>query len=184
MSQSFTFIDVAGNQAQYTVYEMDYRNVFRWSTYHGDQGFALIRGGPVSGKDRLEGQHGGEPTVQQTALAPPQLRGAPLNRPPLNAICWVSLHPDKMEIPVYLLFFLSGSPALIYQIVWQRTLFAIYGVNVESVTIVVSAFMLGLGLGSFAGRRIGRYPNAPRLLLFGAVLHAVALSSFGCSCPR
>ena len=28
------------------------------------------------------------------------------------------------------LFFCSGFPALIYQIVWQRALFAIYGVNV------------------------------------------------------
>lgn len=36
----------------------------------------------------------------------------------------------------YLLFFLSGFPALIYQIVWQRTLFAIYGVNIESVVTV------------------------------------------------
>src|SRR5215471_7768922 len=79
-----------------------------------------------------------------------------------------------MEIPVYLLFFLSGFPALIYQIVWQRTLFAIYGVNVESVTIVVSAFMLGLGIGSFAGGRISRYPSAPRLLLFGALELGIA----------
>jgi spermidine synthase len=74
-----------------------------------------------------------------------------------------------MAAPIYLLFFLSGFPALIYQIVWQRTLFAIYGVNVESVTIVVSAFMLGLGIGSFAGGYLTRNPRVPRLLLFGAV---------------
>jgi hypothetical protein len=40
MSQSFTFIDVAGNQAQYTVYERDRHDEFRWSTDHGDQGAA------------------------------------------------------------------------------------------------------------------------------------------------
>ncbi len=74
----------------------------------------------------------------------------------------------------YLLFFLSGFPALIYQIVWQRTLFAIYGVNVESVTIVVSAFMLGLGLGSLAGGRISKSPTAPLLLLFGFVELGIA----------
>ena len=45
------------------------------------------------------------------------------------------------------LFFCSGFPALIYQIVWQRVLFSIYGVNVQSVAVVVSAFMLGLGSG-------------------------------------
>jgi hypothetical protein len=38
MSQSFTFIDVAGNFAQYTVYERDYHDEFRWSTEHGDHG--------------------------------------------------------------------------------------------------------------------------------------------------
>ena len=48
------------------------------------------------------------------------------------------------------LFFFSGFPALIYQLTWQRALFRIFGVNTESVTIVVTAFMLGLGLGSLA----------------------------------
>ncbi|HEY3930446.1 MAG TPA: hypothetical protein VGL89_18885 [Candidatus Koribacter sp.] len=57
---------------------------------------------------------------------------------------------------LYVLFFISGFPALIYQIVWQRALFTIYGINVESVTVVVTAFMLGLGLGSLFGGRISR----------------------------
>src|SRR5580692_8779824 len=74
----------------------------------------------------------------------------------------------------YLLFFLSGFPALIYQIVWQRTLFAIYGVNVESVTVVVSAFMLGLGLGSLAGGRVSKSRSAPLLLMFGAAELGIA----------
>jgi spermidine synthase len=51
-------------------------------------------------------------------------------------------------------------PALIYQIVWQRVLFSIYGVNSQSVVVVVSAFMLGLGLGSLLGGRLSaRFPN-------------------------
>ncbi len=74
----------------------------------------------------------------------------------------------------YILFFVSGFPALLYQIVWQRTLFAIYGVNIESVTIVVSAFMLGLGLGSLAGGRISRNSAAPLLLLFGGIELGIA----------
>jgi spermidine synthase len=67
------------------------------------------------------------------------------------------------------LFFFSGFPALIYQLTWQRELFRIFGVNSESVTIVVSAFMLGLGLGSLAGgwlsvrRGISPCPCWPRL---------------------
>ncbi len=40
MSQSYTLIDVSGNQAQYTVYEKDRNDEFHWSTDHGDQGVA------------------------------------------------------------------------------------------------------------------------------------------------
>ena len=76
---------------------------------------------------------------------------------------------------LYILFFLSGFPALIYQIVWQRTLFAVYGVNIESVTIVVSAFMLGLGIGSLLGGRLSRDPKAPLLLLFAGVEIGIAV---------
>ena len=39
MSQSFTFIDPAGNQAQYTVYDADRQNEYHWSTDYGDSGF-------------------------------------------------------------------------------------------------------------------------------------------------
>jgi hypothetical protein len=38
-SQSFTFIDPAGNRAQYTVYDVDRHDEYRWSTDHGDSGF-------------------------------------------------------------------------------------------------------------------------------------------------
>jgi hypothetical protein len=40
MSQSITFIDPAGNRAQYTVHERDHRNEYYWSTEHGDHGLA------------------------------------------------------------------------------------------------------------------------------------------------
>jgi len=40
VSQSFTFIDVAGNRADYTVHDRDQRNEFYWSTDHGDHGVA------------------------------------------------------------------------------------------------------------------------------------------------
>src|SRR5580704_13827232 len=67
------------------------------------------------------------------------------------------------------LFFFSGFPALIYQLVWQRALFRIFGVNIESVTVVVTAFMLGLGLGSLCGGWISRRSNVQPLLLLGVI---------------
>jgi MFS family permease len=67
------------------------------------------------------------------------------------------------------LFFCSGMPALTYQIVWQRALFTIYGVNSESVAVVVSAFMIGLGLGSLLGGWLSaRFPRS------GVFLFAIA----------
>ncbi|MEA2936947.1 MAG: hypothetical protein QOC56_451 [Alphaproteobacteria bacterium] len=67
------------------------------------------------------------------------------------------------------LFFLSGFPALIYQLTWQRTLFRIFGVNIESVTIVVTAFMLGLGLGSLAGGWLSKHRRVALLPLLAAI---------------
>jgi len=61
---------------------------------------------------------------------------------------------------LYAIFFVSGFCSLIYQVVWQRVLFSIYGVNIESITIIVSIFMLGLGFGSLVGGEFSkRYPK-------------------------
>jgi spermidine synthase len=75
------------------------------------------------------------------------------------------------------LFFCSGFPALIYQIVWQRVLFSIYGVNVQSVAVVVSAFMLGLGIGSLVGGRVSERFPARGILIFG--ICELAIAGFG-----
>lgn len=72
------------------------------------------------------------------------------------------------------LFFFSGFPALIYQLSWQRALFRIFGVNIESVTIVVTAFMLGLGLGSLAGGFLSKRRDIPLLPLLAAIEFATA----------
>jgi spermidine synthase len=81
----------------------------------------------------------------------------------------------KESLLISVLFFFSGMPALIYQIVWQRALFAIYGVNAESVAIIVSAFMLGLGLGSLVGGRFSaRFPRYG-VLIFGIAELGIAL---------
>jgi predicted membrane-bound spermidine synthase len=78
---------------------------------------------------------------------------------------------------VYAIFALSGFSALLYQVVWQRALFAIYGINVESVTVVVTAFMLGLGVGSLAGGAVSKDPKRPAILLFALV--ELGIGTFG-----
>jgi predicted membrane-bound spermidine synthase len=74
-----------------------------------------------------------------------------------------------------LVFFLSGFAALVYQVVWQRALFAIFGLNIESVTIVVTAFMLGLGLGSVVGGALSLDVRRPLLLWFASAEAGIAI---------
>src|SRR5215467_3194284 len=76
---------------------------------------------------------------------------------------------DRQTRILCVLFFFSGAPALIYQLTWQRALFLIFGVNIESVTIVVTAFMLGLGIGSLAGGWLSKQRAIPLLLLLAAI---------------
>jgi spermidine synthase len=84
---------------------------------------------------------------------------------------------SAVQQALYLLFFLSGFAALIYQIVWQRVLFVAFGVNIESVTITVSLFMFGLGIGSLVGGVLSRrFPHrAPQLF----VLCEIVIGLFG-----
>jgi predicted membrane-bound spermidine synthase len=48
-------------------------------------------------------------------------------------------------------FFVSGAAALIYQVCWNRALYGAIGVDMDSVTIIVSCFMLGIGIGGALG---------------------------------
>lgn len=69
-------------------------------------------------------------------------------------------HTDSQEKILLLLFFLSGSSALIYQIIWQKLLFTAFGVDMQTIAIIVSVFMLGLGAGSLVGGQFAeRYPD-------------------------
>lgn len=78
-------------------------------------------------------------------------------------------------------FFCSGAAGLIYQVAWQRLLFSNFGVDLISVCIIVSTFMLGLGLGALAGGWLGdRFP-ASTLKIF--VFCEVIIGTFGLVSP-
>jgi spermidine synthase len=75
------------------------------------------------------------------------------------------------------LFFFSGFAAIIYQIVWQRMLYASFGTNIEAITIIVSVFMFGLGLGSLLGGYLSRKYNSSLIQLFVTI--EIAIGVFG-----
>lgn len=92
--------------------------------------------------------------------------GAPIPRC-LDPIAWL-LHG---------VFLFSGAAALVYQLVWQRVLYTIYGIDIASVTVVVTAFMLGLGIGSLFGGALSRI--APRFTLEIFAAFEIAIGLFG-----
>ncbi len=62
------------------------------------------------------------------------------------------------------LFFLSGASGLLYQVLWIRIFTSILGGTTQSMSAVVSAFMLGMAAGSYIfGRIADRTPRAVRL---------------------
>jgi spermidine synthase len=73
-------------------------------------------------------------------------------------------------------FFVSGFATLIYQTIWQRMLALFGGADVYSVTIIVAAFMAGLGFGGLAGGHLAdRLSRRARLWTFAACECGVGL---------
>jgi len=68
------------------------------------------------------------------------------------------------------LFLLSGVAALIYQICWQRLLVIFVGGDIQSTTLIVTAFMLGLGTGYLVGGALADRQTVRRNLITFALL--------------
>src|SRR5215469_15321752 len=80
----------------------------------------------------------------------------------------------------FIFFFLSGFCSILYELIWLRLAMAQFGVTTAMVSIVLSSFMAGLGLGSWvSGRLIRKY--ARRLSSPPLHLYAVAEILIGCS---
>src|SRR5579859_4495366 len=70
-------------------------------------------------------------------------------------------------------FFVSGFCSLVYQVIWTRLAFASFGIITPVLSVVISVFMLGLSLGSWAGGRFA-VPLAKRTGLSAAIFYAAA----------
>ncbi|WP_306048673.1 fused MFS/spermidine synthase [Oceaniradius stylonematis] len=71
------------------------------------------------------------------------------------------------------LFCLSGISALIYQVVWQRVLTQVVGVDSISVAFIVTISLLGLGLGAIAAARVTRTGSPAFLVVLYAVIELI-----------
>jgi len=70
-------------------------------------------------------------------------------------------------------FFISGFCSILYELIWLRLAMAQFGVTTAMVSIVLSSFMAGLGIGSWAaGHLVRKY--ARRLIARPLQLYAIA----------
>ena len=77
---------------------------------------------------------------------------------------------------VCLLFFVSGSVGLIYEVAWKHIFTTVFGSTTYAVSVVISVFMGGLALGSFVFGKVA--DRARRHLLIFAILEVgIAVSA-------
>ena len=82
----------------------------------------------------------------------------------------------------YFIFFLfSGFCSILYEIIWLRIAMAQFGVTTAMVSLVLSAFMIGLGLGSWGAgvvvRRYGARGDFPALRLYALMELSIGISA-------
>jgi spermidine synthase len=82
----------------------------------------------------------------------------------------------KLTLLIGFIFFFSGFASLIYQVVWQRLLTLHYGVGSIAITLIVSVYMFGLGVGALIGGYLAERIRQKVLLYF---IVEAALGIFG-----
>lgn len=83
------------------------------------------------------------------------------------------MSPRLLQRLLLFLFFLSGFAALLYQVAWQRMLVFYTGSDTVSISLIVTAFMSGLGLGYLRGGHLADRQTPRRNL------HAFILAEAG-----
>ena len=83
---------------------------------------------------------------------------------------------------LFLLFFVSGFCGLVYQVIWTRMAFASFGIITPVLSVVISVFMLGLALGSWAGGHwvegFSRQLRLSPIALYAAAEALIGLGAF------
>ncbi len=97
----------------------------------------------------------------------------------------IQVKPNKAFINTRLilfaaLFLISGSAGLVYEIVWEKILEQYFGVTMTAITLIVAAYMGGLGLGSLLGGRIARQLKSV-FLVYGCI--EIGIGGFGLASP-
>src|SRR5438045_7033429 len=75
----------------------------------------------------------------------------------------ISHNARKAFVLIAVCFTLSGAAGLIYEVLWMRMLGLVFGATTVAISVVLTAFMGGLALGSAIGGKVAaRFGNALR----------------------
>jgi spermidine synthase len=81
---------------------------------------------------------------------------------------------SRTSSSVYLAIALSGFAALAGEVIWTRQIGLLFGATVYTFSIILAAFLIGLGGGSAAGSVLGKHVARPRVALACSQLMAAA----------
>src|SRR5271169_1364385 len=96
-------------------------------------------------------------------------------------INWRTVESPKNMHWYFIFFLVSGFCSILYEIIWLRIAMAQFGVTTAMVSLVLSAFMVGLGLGSWGSgivvRKYGARAQFPALRLYSLMELLIGLSA-------
>jgi len=89
---------------------------------------------------------------------------------------------DRIRLILFSLFVLSGFCSLLYETIWLRLAYASFGIITPVMSIVLSTFMVGLALGSWAGGKwigsIRRKSGASAIQIYAVTEFLIGLGAF------
>ena len=80
-------------------------------------------------------------------------------------------------IAVCILLFLSGFSALIYEVVWVRSLGLVVGNSTQATSCVLAVFLGGLSVGALIGGKLADRKGFPHLLAYGLLEICIGLAA-------
>ncbi|MBP9089487.1 fused MFS/spermidine synthase [bacterium] len=80
-------------------------------------------------------------------------------------------------ISICVLLFLSGFSALIYEVVWVRSLGLVVGNSTQATSCVLAVFLGGLSLGALIGGKLAERKNFPHLLAYGLLEISIGIAA-------
>jgi spermidine synthase len=135
-------------------------------------GFNFLLATAVLGASALAARHRRRPTLDELAATLAMADAVRHDTPMIP-------HRPAARRLVLLGFCLSGMTAMTLQVLWSRALAVVLGSSIFSFTLILLAFLIGLGLGSAVfGRLADREPNPVRAL---ALLHMTVVAAIGVS---